>query len=92
MHYLSVHIKNQKEEDEIRTAMGRKKGDELLLNVIIPKEIFKTNTGELLFWSSKHYIPLSTTVVEYILLGDLHANFAKRAIEKSYVPAVDISR
>lgn len=92
VHELSVYIKTEKEEEEIRTAMGRKKADELLLNVIIPKEIFKTKTGELLFWSSKHYVPLSTTVVEYILLGDLHANFVKRTIEKSLVPTADIPR
>lgn len=89
---ISVIIKSEKEEEEIRAQLGREKGDELLLDVIVPKEIFKTKTGELLFWSSKHYIPLSTTVVEYIMLGDLHADFVKRTVEKSFVPIVDMSK
>lgn len=89
---ISVIIKSEKEEEEIRSQLGREKGDELLLDVIVPKEIFKTKTGELLFWSSKHYIPLSTTVVEYIMLGDLHANFVKRTVDKSFVPVVDLTK
>ena len=46
----------------------RKKGDEMLLNIIVPKEIFKTETGELMVWSSKHYVPIETTVKDYILI------------------------
>ena len=83
---LSVHIKGAKEEEEFRQHEGRAKGDELLLQVIIPKEIFKTENGELLFWSSKHYVPLETTVKNYILLGDLHAKFRKRDVKKTKCP------
>lgn len=79
---LTVHIKNEREEEEARKAQGRKKGEEYLLRVIIPKEIFKTKNGELLFWSSKHFIPTSTIIVEYIMLGDLHANLVSRTINK----------
>ena len=50
----------------------------MLLNIIVPKEIFKTETGELMVWSSKHYVPIETTVKDYILLGDLHARFTHR--------------
>jgi hypothetical protein len=50
----------------------------MLLNIIVPKEIFKTETGELMVWSSKHYVPVETTVKDYILLGDLHARFTRR--------------
>jgi hypothetical protein len=55
-----------------------KKGDEMLLNIIVPKEIFKTETGKLMVWSSKHYVPIETTIKDYILLGDLHARFTHR--------------
>ncbi|MBI4388710.1 MAG: DUF3108 domain-containing protein [Nitrospinae bacterium] len=80
---ISIFIKTEKEEETVRVQQIRKKTEELLLRVIIPKEIFKTKTGELLFWSSKNYIPLETTVVDYVLLGDLHARFVKRTASKS---------
>lgn len=83
---ISVHIKNGEEEEATRKEEGRKRADELLLQVIIPKEIFKTENGELLFWSSKHYVPLETTVKDYILLGDLHAKFSRREVAKSKCP------
>jgi hypothetical protein len=56
----------------------RDKRDDLVLDVIVPKEIFKTKTGKITFWSSKHLIPIETTVKDYILLGDLHARFTRR--------------
>jgi len=54
-----------------------------LLNVLIPKDVFKTQTGEMIFWTSKHYIPLETTIKDFILLGDLHAKLARGAAGKS---------
>ena len=77
---ISVHISSKEEEEKFRTNEGREKKDELLLNIIVPKEIFKTKTGELMVWSSTHYIPVETTVKDYILLGDLHAKFTRREI------------
>jgi len=77
---ISVHIWSQEEEEKFRAEEGREKKDELLLNIIVPKEIFKTETGELMVWSSTHYIPVETTVKDYILLGDLHATFTHREI------------
>ena len=50
----------------------------MLLNIIVPKEIFKTETGELMVWSSKHYVQVEITVKDYILLDDLHARFTHR--------------
>ena len=75
---ISIQIKKGREEEEARVEAGRKNLTELLMNVLIPKEIFKTKHGQLLFWASKNYIPLETTVKDYIFLGDLHAKFAKR--------------
>ncbi|MBI4385036.1 MAG: DUF3108 domain-containing protein [Nitrospinae bacterium] len=80
---ISIFIKTEREEEEARIQQVRKKAEELLLRVIVPKELFKTKTGELLFWSSKNYIPLETTVVDYVMLGDLHARFARRTASKS---------
>ncbi|MEK9629275.1 MAG: DUF3108 domain-containing protein [Nitrospinota bacterium] len=77
---ISVHVWSQEEEEKFREEEGRKKNDELLLNIKVPKEIFKTETGELMVWSSTHYIPVETTVKDYILLGDLHAIFTHREI------------
>jgi hypothetical protein len=57
-----------------------KKKDELLLNIIVPKKIFQSKTGELMVWSSTHFIPVETTVKDYILLGDLHAILTHRKI------------
>jgi hypothetical protein len=50
----------------------------MLLNIIVPKEIIKTERGELMVWLSKHYVPVETTVKDYILLGDLHDRFTHR--------------
>nr|ABK80655.1 hypothetical protein [uncultured marine Nitrospinaceae bacterium] len=75
---IFVHILSEHDQEKFRLEEERKKGDEMLLNIIVPKEIFKTETGELMVWSSKHYVPIETTVKDYILLGDLHARFTHR--------------
>jgi len=72
---ISVNIWSEKDKENFRIEEGRKEANLMLLNIIVPKEIFKTETGELMVWSSKHYIPVETTVKDYILLGDLHARF-----------------
>ena len=72
---ISVNIWLDKDKERFRVEEGRKESHSILLNIIVPKEIFKTETGELMVWSSKHYIPVETTVKDYILLGDLHARF-----------------
>ncbi len=50
----------------------------MLHNIIVPKEIFKTETGELMVWTSKHYVPIETIIENRILMGDLHARFTHR--------------
>ncbi|QPJ65730.1 MAG: DUF3108 domain-containing protein [Candidatus Nitrohelix vancouverensis] len=77
---FKVHIMNAEEEAALRKLQQRPLQDELALKVIIPPEIFKTTHGELTFWSSKHLIPVETTVEDYILLGDLHAVLKERKI------------
>lgn len=72
---ISVSIWPEKDKEHFRVEEGRKEANLMLLNIIVPKEIFETETGELMVWSSKHYIPVETTVKDYILLGDLHARF-----------------
>ncbi len=77
---ISVHILQETDQERIRAEEKRDKRDDLLLDVIVPKEIFKTKTGKITFWSSKHFIPIETTIKDYILLGDLHARFTSREI------------
>ena len=80
---ISVDIKKNEDAETLLSEGEKRNGEDLLLRVVIPKEIFKTENGELFFWSSKHYIPLETTVKDYILLGDLHAKFKKRDFKSS---------
>ena len=77
---IYVHVRSEQDTEEFRVEEGRKKMDQILINIIVPKEIFKSKTGELMVWTSKHYIPVETTVKDYILLGDLHAHFSRREV------------
>ncbi len=72
MKNITTYISTENEQEQFRISENRTKNDELLLKVIIPKDVFKTETGELVFWASNHYIPLETTIKDYLLLGDLH--------------------
>jgi len=72
MKSITTYISTEKEEEELRIKEQRTKNNEMLLRVVIPKDVFKTETGELVFWASNHYIPLETTIKDYLLLGDLH--------------------
>ena len=75
---IDIYITSHEEAEQYGKKNGRRKGDTMLLKAVIPKEVFKTKNGELWFWISKHFIPLETTVKDYILLGDLHAVLVKR--------------
>jgi len=72
MKNITTYISTEKEEEQFRINEKRDKNNELLLKVLIPKDVFKTETGELVFWTSNHYIPLETTIKDYLFLGDLH--------------------
>jgi hypothetical protein len=72
MKSITTHISTEEEQEQFRINENRTKNDELLLKVTIPKDVFKTESGELVFWASNHYIPLETTIKDYLLLGDLH--------------------
>ena len=72
MKKITTYISTEKEEEQFRINENRAKNNEMLLKVTIPKDVFKTETGELVFWASSHYIPLETTIKDYLLLGDLH--------------------
>ena len=75
---IAIYINSEEEAEQYGKVNGRRNGDDMLLKAVIPKEIFKTENGELWFWVSKHLIPLETTVKDYILLGDLRAVLVKR--------------
>ena len=81
---ISVYIKTDAERKKFNEDQRRKDVEDLLvLKVAVPKDVFKTETGELLFWSSKHFIPLETTIKNYVAFGDLHAKFDKRIYRNS---------
>lgn len=83
---ILVHVREIEEEEKIRTEQGRKPGDEILIDLLVPKNIFKSKSGRLRFWSSKHLIPIESKVKDYILLGDLHAVLNKRETPSLGVP------
>lgn len=83
---ILVHVKGIEEENKIRKEEGRKPGDEFLIELLVPKNIFKTKSGRLRFWSSKHLIPIESTIKDYILLGDLHAVLNRRETPPQGVP------
>jgi hypothetical protein len=72
MKTITTYISTEEEQEQFRIEEERAKNNEMLLKVTIPKDVFKTETGELVFWASNHYIPLETTIKDYLLLGDLH--------------------
>ena len=82
MKNINAYINTEKEKELFRIDENRPQNNDLLLNVLIPKDVFKTQSGELIFWTSNHYIPLETTVKDYILLGDLHAKLARGSAGK----------
>jgi hypothetical protein len=77
---ISVHIWSKKDQEQFRIEEDREKREELLINIVVPKEIFKSESGELMVWTSKHFLPVETIVKDYILLGDLHARFKRREV------------
>lgn len=82
---IHIYIMNQEEQNEFILKNNLQNSNKFLLKAIIPKEIFNTDTGELLFWSSKHLIPLETTIKDYILIGDLHAKLSHRVFRSSVI-------
>jgi len=84
MKNISAYINTDEEAEKFEKEEAENNmGGSLLLKVVIPKDVFKTKTGELIFWTSNHFIPLETTVKNYILLGHLHARFEKRVFNGS---------
>ena len=73
-----MHIIDQNKQGEFMLSGNRTNDNEYLIQANIPKEIFNTETGELLFWASDHLIPLETKVMDYVLFGDLHAKLNRR--------------
>jgi hypothetical protein len=72
MKSITTYISTEKEQEQFRINENRAKNNEMLMKITVPKDVFKTETGELIFWTSNHYIPLETTIKDYLFLGDLH--------------------
>jgi hypothetical protein len=80
---IDVNIINQKKQKELMSRENRTNNSEYLIQANISKEIFNTETGELLFWASDHLIPLETKIMDYILFGDLHAKLNRRVFSSA---------
>ncbi|MFQ5450691.1 MAG: DUF3108 domain-containing protein [Nitrospinaceae bacterium] len=85
---ISVEINDAAEEEKIRKQEGRNNRNEFLVDIIVPKKLFNTRSGKIRLWSSKHLIPLESTIKDYIFLGDLHAEFRKRDYERATLTGV----
>ncbi len=81
-----VHVREIEEENKVRKEQRRKIANELLVDLLVPKQIFKTKSGRIRFWSSQHFIPTEFTIKDYILLGDLHSVLRKREAQPLGVP------
>ena len=75
---IHIEILGGKEEDEYKNLKGKNSSKELVIDIIVPRKVFVTKSGKLRFWSSQHYIPVESTVKDYILLGDLHVRLRRR--------------
>ena len=75
---IAIEVKDLEFENEVRANEGRKPREEYLMDVVVPKEVFKTESGRIRFWASRHLIPIESTVKDYVFLGDLHAVFSRR--------------
>jgi len=92
MKNISAYINTDQEAKKFEEEEDNEMGGSLLLKVVIPKDVFKTETGELIFWTSNHFIPLETTVKNYVLLGNLNARFEKRVFNSSPPKTLTSSR
>lgn len=81
-----VHVRGLEEENKVRKVQRRKLAKELLVDLLVPKQIFKTKSGRIRFWSSQHLIPIEFTIKDYILIGDLHSVLKKRETQPQGVP------
>lgn len=80
---ILLKVMDEEETRKHREIEGKKISENWLLDIIVPKEVFITDSGKLSFWSSKHFIPLETTIKDYILLGDLTGEFRGRINKKN---------
>lgn len=83
---ILVHVRELEEENNVRQKQGRQSMNEYLIDLLVPKNIFKTESGRIRFWASRHLIPIESTIKDYILLGDLHAVLHKRETLPRSVP------
>ncbi len=68
---ILVKILGEEEEKKQWKIEGKDPSQNWLFDIIVPKEVFITESGKLRFWSSKHLIPMETNIQDYILLGVL---------------------
>jgi len=79
---IEINVHPEQEAGRERLAANRASADELLIDILVPKEIFNTETGRIRLLGSRHLIPVESIIEDYILLGDLHATFNRREMVK----------
>lgn len=53
-------------------------GASMLMEVMVPSDLFETKNGETYFWSSEHLVPTKVIIKDFILFGDMNVKLAKR--------------
>ncbi len=71
---IETTIADEKVEKEYRRRYNRTKNTGMLVFVKVPKEIFGQETGEIRIWFDPNLIPVSATVEDAILFGDVHGS------------------
>jgi len=79
---ISIKVENTEKTNNAGKKEEKRPGDNLLIDILVPKNIFKTKSGRIQLWASSHYIPIESTVKDYIFLGDLRVHFKKRVDQR----------
>ena len=78
---ISIQVHTEQEAKKERPLANGVGNMAYLIDLLVPKELFNTETGRIRLWGSKHLIPMESTIEGYVFLGDLHATFRNRTLE-----------
>ncbi len=71
---IKLHITSREETIKDKGLYGKDFNEDLIyLKIKVPKEIFKSKTGEVSVWLDRKIIPLKGVVKDYIGFGDIKA-------------------
>ena len=58
-------------------------GASMLMEVLMPSDLFETKNGETYFWSSEHLVPTKVIIKDFLLFGDLNVKLAQRIFQEN---------